>query len=572
MRETDVAEAIAVLRCQESFYDFDIYNSAVDIIQRWTDLLSLDGFPYQFNGFSLNPACAANLNSSADITDFDYLERVNAPFAPAYSAVLQPLLNSTAFDVIGVSINYLSQLPFALKILKLCREAQPQAMIIAGGTDVSDIVKYAVGTDPVWRIFADCDGIVVGEGESAFVAILEAIAAGDRRFPTGPGLMARGNAQKTTPKNEDLRHLGAPDYTIFQTEDYWSPQPVFLYSPTRGCYWNQCTFCDYGLNFDMPTSPSREAPIDQVLTDLRGMSAQSPFVYFAVDAISPRYLKRLSNALVKGGVKMFWSAELRLEPRIAQPEIAQELREAGCVAISFGLESASQRVLDQINKGVDIAQVPDVLVALRAENIGSQLMAFTGFPGETPDEARDTFQFLRDHAELWTLAFVGEFGLTAGAIIAKQPEAFGIRRVYAGAGDDIPRQLLWESADGAVKDRFGVLGLARPSLPKDLQRFDLDRPWVGGIDSSHSILYFAKYGASLVGQRAASWRATNASDDFQERNLDCGLHYESFVTKDEIRDFISASRREGRSRSYAEVMCWYAHADVAHSNAASERQ
>lgn len=79
----------------------------------------------------------------------------------------------------------------------------------------------------------------------------------------------------------------SPAYDVWDWDRYWAPEPVILYSPTRGCYWNKCTFCDYGLNTDRPTSPSRERPVDAVLTDLREAGRYGRTLYFAVDAMSP---------------------------------------------------------------------------------------------------------------------------------------------------------------------------------------------------------------------------------------------------------------------------------------------
>lgn len=549
-----IQKAIAVLQHERDFYDFDLYSEAVELLERWQRLLSIEGFPGQFKNFSLDTSLGANFNSSHDMANPAFLSLVNAPFNAGYAEVLDKRLHMKSFDLIGVSINYISQLPFGLEVLRRCKAIQPNATLIAGGTDVSDIVKYAENMSAVWRIFGMCDAIVAGEGETALVSILQSIENG-APIESAPGIAVRGQLQKPTYRNENLRSLGSPDYSIYDLQSYWSPSPVFLYSPTRGCYWNKCTFCDYGLNFDMPTSPSREINIDRLIADLRQISSTTPFVYFAVDAISPSFLRRMCSAIEKSGVDVRWSAELRLEPKISDPDLASMLKNAGCVAISFGLESASQRILDLINKGVQVENIPSVLTALKDVDIGAQMMAFTGFPGETEYEAKATFDFLREYQNNWALAMVGEFGLTQGAIVAKSPELFGVSRVFAAAGDDIPRQMLWENDLGATRDRDGVLGLARPSLPDDLQVTPLDRPWVGGIDAAHSILYFFRNGSSLIdkkeSQQARQHHSGNAG--MPERVRQC---FETL--KSARRKFISSPRSsQGYSRSFNEAMEWY---------------
>lgn len=550
-----VQRAISTLRNEDEFYQYDIYWKAVEILERWQRLLSIDGFPGQFKNFSLDTSLGANFNSSHDMANRDFLRLVNMPFEPGYNEVLDKRLQRP-FDLIGVSINYISQLPFGLEVLRRCKALQPTAKLIVGGTDVSDIVKYAKDMTSVWRVFGDCDAIIAGEGESAFVSILESVA-NDTSIENGLGVALQGQHEKPAYKNEDLRNIGGPDYSIYDVQSYWSPSPVLVYSPTRGCYWNKCTFCDYGLNFDMPTSPSREVSLDGFIADLRRVLSITPFVYFAVDAMSPSFLRRMCLAIERSSIDIQWSAELRLETKISDPNLAYMLKNAGCVAISFGLESASQRILELIDKGVQIGNVPSVLKSLKDVDIGAQMMAFTGFPSETELEAQTTFDFLREQKNNWALAMVGEFGLTQGAIVAKSPELFGVSKVFAAGGDDIPRQMLWESGGGITRDRDGVLGLARPSLPMNLQSATLDRPWVGGIDAAHSILYFSRYGSQLLDQdERPQSRCSNDTG-----MVEVAEAKERFsILRTARQNFISSLRREQRrSRSFDEAMTWYRH-------------
>ncbi len=127
-----------------------------------------------------------------------------------------------------------------------------------------------------------------------------------------------------------------------------------------------------------------------------------------MDAISPSYLEKLSTALARSGLGLNWCAEVRLEKKLACA-LPKRLREGGCVALSFGYESGSQRILDLLDKGVDLKLAPAILEAVRAAGIGAQMMGFTDFPGERPEERQATFGFLLDHRKLWTLASIGPF-------------------------------------------------------------------------------------------------------------------------------------------------------------------
>jgi hypothetical protein len=500
LQPDSISRAIAVLQDPEQFYEYGLYRHTVRILRRWMDVLSVRGFPGQFEDFSLRQRDFGNLGSVADLTTPSFLDRLVAPFAPYFEGPFVDAVRAAQPRFVGLSVNYISQLPFAIALTRLIRSIVPEAVLCVGGTEVSDDVKYARDPSDVWRLFKACDVIVAGEGETAILDILGSIADG-RPIPADrPGVLRQDGSVLTSnpPVNyESLATLPAPAYDIWDLGQYWSPEPVLLYSPSRGCYWNKCTFCDYGLNTNMPTSPSRNRPIEVAIDELRELAKLSRTVYFSVDAIGPAHLRRLARAIVESGIDIRWSAELRLE-RTFLHDIAQELKDAGCVAISFGYESGSQRILNLINKGVRLTDVPELLRELARVGIGAQMMGFIGFPGETPEEAYATFAFLRDHRDLWTLAGIGDFMLTSGAIVARRPADFGIQETRPLAGDDIARILCWIAADGTLHGPGEMRSDRINSIAAEITQPVDDRPFVGGIDSAHTILYFARYGRRLI--------------------------------------------------------------------------
>jgi anaerobic magnesium-protoporphyrin IX monomethyl ester cyclase len=501
---SSVVEALNVFRNARDFYDYGKYRAAVGVAGRWINLLSLRGFPGSFDGFALRTQGFVNLASHEDLTDSVVLDQLAAPFASYIDGAFVQTLKATPWRLIGFSVNYISQLPFALVMARTVRRECPDATIVFGGTEVCDDIKFATEPARIWQLFPHADVLVAGEGETALVGILAALAD-DTDAADVPGVLARHRPTiRPEAVYEDLATLPAPRYDIWPWEDYWSPEPVVLYSPTRGCYWNKCTFCDYGLNSDRPTSPSRERPTHLLRRDLEHLRTTARTVYFAVDAMSPRFLKRLSEVLEDAELGLQWSAELRLERTFPKRELAQHLRRGGCVAISFGYESASQRILDLIDKGVQIADVPAILHELKSSGIGVQMMGFTGFPTETPAEAVETYEFLLRHDDYWTIAGIGSFVLTGGSMVAKQPSRFGIE-VLPDATSDIQRFVPWrETRDGPMR----LPGQDEAPVPAHLRRQIVrvrdDRPFVGGIDSAHSILYFGRFGRRLVPDELAS--------------------------------------------------------------------
>jgi hypothetical protein len=537
-----------------AFYDYPRYRRAVSVIKNWIDLLSLDGFVDQFDGLGFKYSHIVNFCSVADLSNPTLTGTLSAPFDPYFGTRFRARLHERPWRLIGLSVNYVSQLPVAIHMTRLIREELPDVRLCLGGTELSDIVKQLEHTRDVWNLFPAADYLVVGEGEAALVNLLEHVDEAPRSV-RGPGIMTRSALVAGRPQvaYEDLATSGSPNYEIWDWPSYWVPEPVILYSPTRGCYWNRCTFCDYGLNSDSPTSPSRERPIPSAVSDLQRIQAIGTSIYFAVDAMSPKYLRKLAAAIAP--LKLSWSAELRLEKTFVKG-LSQELAASGCVAISFGYESGSPRVLDLIDKGTDTAMIGQILAALREANIGAQMMGFVGFPSETPEEAMETYDFLIKHQDTWALAGIGDFVLTTQSIVAKEPSRFGIDKVVALRGDDIVRSLLWVEPGGKTNRTGDARTDALDDAARVIRRGRDSRPFVGGIDSSHSLLYFKKYGAKLWPNSDVEPPTAPDPSSRNRRHRTPFTSLEKFCTWPDIGKYVAAQREKGLSSSATDVLAF----------------
>jgi hypothetical protein len=244
----------------------------------------------------------------------------------------------------------------------------------------------------------------------------------------------------------------------------------------------------------MPTSPWRERKIEQVVQDLQRtcQEEQVKYVYFAVDVMAPGYIERLSGAIVDAGLDIRWSAEMRME-KIFSPERCRKMVKSGCVCISFGMESGNQRILDLIDKGTKIDYMAETMKNFAEAGAAVQLMAFTDFPTETPEEKKETFEFIQNNKDYWSTGGMGAFLLTGTSIIAKDPEKFGIKLIETEDADvaraiafkidkqDDREVLLTEDSDASFDGDGGVF----PHV--------LGRPWAGGTDSLHTMVYYDAY-------------------------------------------------------------------------------
>lgn len=179
------------------------------------------------------------------------------------------------------------------------------------------------------------------------------------------------------------------------------------------------------------------------------------------------------------------------------------------MAVSVGFESGNQRILDLIDKGTRPEQVRRTMTAMTKANIGVQMMGFTGFPTETREEALDSIGFLRDNPDLWTLGGLGDFMLTPGAIVAKEPERFGISNVRPVEGSDIVRVLRYDEpvTEAAHDEVMRAKSTLNPG--------HYHRPWLGSTDTPHSFFYHDRYGTDVRGVLAHD-RVRQHDDDRTE--------------------------------------------------------
>jgi hypothetical protein len=512
-----IASASATLRDPGRFYDYRRYAEAARTLSLWFESLSCSAWPGQFEpgGQSLRRSGWLSLSSISDLTNEVLLDRLIGPFLPYFETELFPALVRQPPRVVGINITYTSQLPYALWMVRRLRRLLPEAFLACGGTEVSGVWKYLRQTRDMAVLFEGADACVIGEGESAFVRILEEALENRAPAPIPNVVRIRRNPPSIQPppsiRYEDLDSLPQPEYGLLDASLYFSPQPLVYYSPTRGCYWNKCTFCDYGLNFGTPTSPWRQESLEKTVEQLRAVSAYSRHVYLSVDVLAPGRLLPIAEAIQRAGIDIRWAAEIRLE-RFFTRERCEALRRSGCVAVSVGYESGSQRVLDLIDKGVRLEDVRNTIRGFADAGVAVQMMGFTGYPSETVDEAISSVSFLEETKSWWTTAALGDFVLTPGAIVARKMQAENPLSVQPLKGDDIVRTLRTRSA--AVADDPEAARTIERAKDR-LHLADFDRPFAGGVDCAHSIFYYDRYGREfphpLIARSAQPWRFDRAA-------------------------------------------------------------
>jgi radical SAM superfamily enzyme YgiQ (UPF0313 family) len=379
-------------------------------------------------------------------------------------------------DVVGLTAPFPGNIYGAFRIARTMKACVPSTRVLLGGGYVNTELREL--SDP--RVFDYVDFITLDDGEAPMLALLEHL-----RDPTRPLLRTfvrrAGKVELVTePALHDipLRDAGTPTYAGLPLDRYlslfemlnpmhrlWSDGRWNKLTIAHGCYWKQCTFCDITLDY---IARYDRAPADLLVDRIEAMIAETGQTgfHFVDEAAPPAALRALAEKLIERKVMITWWGNVRFEKAFT-PELAQLLARSGCVAISGGLEVASDRLLALMQKGVTVEQVARVTRAFTDAGVMVHAYLMYGFPTQT---AQDTIDALERVRQLFAegcvqSAFWHRFTATAHSPIGRAPELFGIRLRAAPAVTFARNDVAFDDPTGCDHDFFA------PGLRKALYNY-----------------------------------------------------------------------------------------------------
>jgi radical SAM superfamily enzyme YgiQ (UPF0313 family) len=277
-------------------------------------------------------------------------------------------------------------------------------------------------------IFRWVDSLCLGDGETAIGELVEAIERrrGLDEVRNLVGRDAGGSVRRNTPTPylEDLDELAPPDFRAVDMSRFLTPEPLFPLKTSRGCYWGKCTFCCIGWreNYRM-ASPE----ILRRNARLLARSYGARYVNVIDSTIPPASARHLAEVVRDEGLGLYWSAGFKSAKHLLDRDYVRRLGEGGCRSAQMRLESANQDILDLMEKGFELADVPRILDNFREADISTELLWFIGFPRETRADVRRTIEFLHAHRHRFGLsAFVGDYQLHPDTEVFARPRDFGV--------------------------------------------------------------------------------------------------------------------------------------------------
>lgn len=262
-------------------------------------------------------------------------------------------------------------------------------------------------------------------------------------------------------KDYQQNQLGTPDYSDLLLDKYisviemanpmhslWSDGRWNKLTMAHGCYWGKCTFCDISLDYIKVYEPIAATLLADRMEEMIAQTGENGF-HFVDEAAPPALMRSLAIEIIKRKLKVTWWTNIRFEKSFTQ-DLCFLLKASGCIAVSGGLEVASDRLLQLIDKGVTVAQVAQVTNHFTQAGVMVHAYLMYGYPTQTIQETVDSLEMVRQLFELEIVqsGFWHQFALTAHSPVGLNPEAFGIIPVQKAIG--------FAHNDIEFKDKTGI--------------------------------------------------------------------------------------------------------------------
>jgi hypothetical protein len=401
---------------------------------------------------------------------------------PTYiDAVLYKILSDTfqtsTPDLLLLSVPFPGNLYSAFRVAQWFKRNHPKVKIALGGgfpnTELRSLKEK--------RVFDFFDFVTLDDGEAPLVELIKAIENND--YKTLKRTFLIENNQVVYKNNSVLpdfkqNQLGTPDYSGLLLDKYisvieivnpmhkmWSDGRWNKLTMAHGCYWGKCTFCDISLDYIKIYEPATAVLICNRIEELIAQTGVNGF-HFVDEAAPPALMKALALEIIKRGLVVTWWTNIRFEKSFTM-DLCYVLKQSGCIAVSGGLEVASDRLLKLIDKGVSVEQVAKVTNHFTQAGIMVHAYLMYGYPTQTIQETVDSLEMVRQMFEEQILqsAFWHQFALTAHSPIGLNPNAFGITKNTNELGDFANNDIEFTDVTGIHHDKFSF------GLKKSLYNF-----------------------------------------------------------------------------------------------------
>ena len=344
-------------------------------------------------------------------------------------------------DVVLLSVPFPGALYAALRIAQSIKAQNPHITIALGGGFVNTELRELA--EP--RLFDFVDYVTLDAGERPLLALLEYL--GRRRSKQRlVRTFVREDQQvryiNFVEPDVPFEDVGTPTWDGLPLDRYlslldmlnpmhrlWSDGRWNKLTVAHGCYWNKCSFCDVSLDYISRYETASAGTLADRIEAIVSETGQTGF-HFVDEAAPPKALKALAQELLHRQLPISWWGNIRFEKTFT-PELCQLLADSGCIAMSGGLEVASDRLLTLMKKGVSVEQVARVTKGFADAGILVHAYLMYGFPTQTVQDTVDSLEYVRQLFENGCIqsGFFHRFTCTVHSPVGLEPAAYGIELI-----------------------------------------------------------------------------------------------------------------------------------------------
>ena len=345
-------------------------------------------------------------------------------------------------NVVLLSVPFPGAMYAALRIAQVIKKSHPEIKIALGGGYVNTELRELSDA----RIFDYVDFITLDSGERPLLALLEHIG-GKRSTERLVRTFIRNASKQVQYLNWQefdvpFEEVGTATWDGLPLDSYlslldmlnpmhrlWSDGRWNKLTVAHGCYWKKCSFCDVSLDYISRYETASASLLVDRIEQIVHETGQTGF-HFVDEAAPPKILKALAEELIRRKIVISWWGNIRFEKTFT-PELAELLAKSGCIAMSGGLEVASDRLLNLMKKGVSVEQVAQVTKGFSDAGILVHAYLMYGFPTQTVQETVDALEYVRQLFENGCIqsGFFHRFICTVHSPVGLNPQEYGIELI-----------------------------------------------------------------------------------------------------------------------------------------------
>ena len=381
-------------------------------------------------------------------------------------SILKVKIETIQPNVFLISVPFPGNLYAAFRSAQWLKKHYPEIKILMGGGFANTELRSLSDE----RVFEFFDFVSLDDGELPLELIIENIESGSNTEFKRTFLLEN---DKVVYKNNSPRHdykqaqVGTPDYSDLLLDQYisvieivnpmhrmWSDGRWNKLTMAHGCYWGKCTFCDISLDYIKVYEPIAAGILCDRMEEMIAQTGETGF-HFVDEAAPPALMRELALEILRRKLAVTWWTNIRFEKSFTK-DLCLLLKASGCIAVSGGLEVASDRLLQLIDKGVTVEQVAKVTRNFTEAGVMVHAYLMYGYPTQTVQETVDSLEMVRQLFEAGVLqsGFWHQFAMTAHSPVGMYPEKFGVVKDSDTIGTFANNDLTYTDTTGIDHDQF----------------------------------------------------------------------------------------------------------------------